>query len=454
MPISELIDKQDTFELVRDEIAAILATEVASQMALAVTAGKDPDEWKLRVFSERSNPWEQMLNDQTDRSPIVNVWFDSTSFNPASSNIVERQTAEGVFNIDCYGFGFSADDGGGHIAGDKEAAFEAHRALRLVRNILMAAEYTYLNLRGLVWNRWPQSITVEQPDIGERLTPKTSGARLALRVVFNELSPQVPSETLELVSASVKRQETGEVVVETDYVYPLQDPCIADPIPNRSMEFASSKFLDMSDANFGAFDRAKFAISLWYKLFTTGSSRYMWVQGDTASNISFQLRFGATDKLEAFALDAPSSIDGQLTSTATFTDTANWHHILYHFDSANATPGDRMRLWHDGVEITAFDTDNNPTAPIQDSASSVVIGSDSAGVGNFFNGKLYQAAFFSGSLPDISEVFDAGSAKDITGLAGLHGLLNTNDIDALEDDFVLPTDWANNGGVSKDNDIP
>ncbi len=225
-------------------------------------------------------------------------------------------------------------------------------------------------------------------------------------------------------------------------------------LPNRSMEFASSKFLDMSDANFGAFDRSKFAISLWYKLFTTGAQRLMWVQGNTGSNISFQLRFNASDKLEAFALDAPSSVDGQLTSTATFTDKTSWHHILYHFDALNATPGDRMRLWHDGAEITAFDTDNTPTAAVQDSASTVVIGSDSAGTANFNNGKLYQAAFFSGSLPDISEVYDGGSAKDVTGLAGLHALLNTNDVDALEDDFVLATDWTNNGGVSKDVDVP
>ena len=225
-------------------------------------------------------------------------------------------------------------------------------------------------------------------------------------------------------------------------------------LANRSMDFASSKFLDMSDANFGAFDRAKHAISLWYKLVVTGSSRYLWTQGSTASNISFQLRFGATDKLEVFALDAPSSIDGQLTTTATFTDTASWHHILYHFDSANATPGDRMRLWHDGAEITVFDTDTNPTAAIQDSASTVVIGSDSAGTTNFFNGKLYQAAFFSGSLPDISEVFNAGAAKDVTGLAGLHSLLNTDSVIALEDDFVLATNWTNNGGVAKSTDIP
>lgn len=220
MTIAALIDKQDNFEIIRDQIAAILATEVASQMALATAGGKDPDDWKLRIFSERSNPWEQLLNEQTDRSPIVNVWFDNSNFDPAASNISERQKTEGVFNIDCYGYGISSDEmGGGHNPGDKEAAFEVHKALRLVRNILMAAEYTYLGLRGVVWQRWPQSITVFQPQLDGRQMQQLVGARLAFRVVFNEFSPQVPAETLELVSVDVMRTEDGEIVVEADYDY-------------------------------------------------------------------------------------------------------------------------------------------------------------------------------------------------------------------------------------------
>lgn len=218
--IAELIDKQDNFEVIRDQIAAILATEVANQMQLATDGGKDPDDWKLRIFSERSNPWEQLLNEQVDRSPIVNVWFDNSNFDPAASNISERQKTEGVFNIDCYGYGISSDEaGGGHNPGDKEAAFEVHKALRLVRNILMAAEYTYLGLRGVVWQRWPQSITVFQPQLDGRQMQQIVGARLAFRVVFNEFSPQVPAETLELVSVDVRRTEDGEIVVEADYDY-------------------------------------------------------------------------------------------------------------------------------------------------------------------------------------------------------------------------------------------
>lgn len=218
--ISELIDKQDTFEIVRDQIAAILATEIANQRALAKQAGRDPSDWKLRVFSERSNPWEQFLNPEENRddSPIVNVMFEASDFDTGASNIVERQKTTATFNLDCYGYGRSSDNPlGGHHPGDQSAAIEAQKALRLVRNILMAAEYTYLGLRGTVWQRWPQGITSFQPQLDGRFVQQIVGARLAFRVIFNEFSPQVPLETLELVSVDVIRTETGEIVAEADY---------------------------------------------------------------------------------------------------------------------------------------------------------------------------------------------------------------------------------------------
>ena len=218
----ELIDKLDTFEIVRDQIVAILVIETANQMTEATLAGKDPLDWKLRVFKERSNPWEQFLNDQDDQSPLINVWYDSSGFDPSASNTVERQKTDGMFNIDCYGYGQSEDDiAGGHNPGDRAAALEVQKALRLVRNILMAGENTYLQLRGTVWGRWPQSATVFQPQQGERAIQQIVGARLTLRVTFNEFSPQVVAETLELLSVDVIRAEDGEIVVEADYNYPL-----------------------------------------------------------------------------------------------------------------------------------------------------------------------------------------------------------------------------------------
>ena len=225
MAIDTLIDKQDNFEIIRDQIAAILAIETASQQSLAETANKENSGlWKFRPFTERANPIEEWRDIDTssdiDESPIVNVWYDNGSFPMNKGNVVERQAHEAVYNIDCYGLGISKNNpGGGHILGDKEAALEAQRAVRLVRNVLMAAEYTYLGLQGLVWRRWPQSITVFQPQIDGRTVQHIVGARISLNVGFNELSPQVTPETLELLTVGVKRTEDGEIVLETDYNY-------------------------------------------------------------------------------------------------------------------------------------------------------------------------------------------------------------------------------------------
>lgn len=219
--IAELIDKQDTLEIVRDQIAAILALETANQQALATEALKDPDLWKLRVYSERSNPWEAFRDSPTDVSPLVNVWVDSANYDGRASNIFERQKCSGTFNIDCYGYGVSADSLVGHTPGDKSAAFEVQRAVRLVRNILMAAEYTYLGLQGTVWKRWPQSVEIFQPQIDNRAMQNLVGARLALVVDFNEFSPQVVAETLELLTVNVTQVSDGAIIAETDYSYPL-----------------------------------------------------------------------------------------------------------------------------------------------------------------------------------------------------------------------------------------
>ena len=216
----ELINKKDNFELVRDQIAGILALETLAQVALA-TAGSepDPDDWKLRIFTERSNPWEQFLNDDTDKSPLVNVWYDGSTFDESGSNIVERQKTVGIFNIDCYGYAISEDDGAGHKPGDREAAFEAQKAARLVRNILMAAENTYLQMRGLVWQRWPQAVNIFQPQQNDRPIQNIVAGRLTFRVVFNEFSPQVVGDILEYLAVDVKRAEDGSIYFEADYDY-------------------------------------------------------------------------------------------------------------------------------------------------------------------------------------------------------------------------------------------
>lgn len=221
MTISGLIDKQDNIEIVRDQIAAILALESSSQVVLANTAGKaDPSLWALRVYEERATRWENMPSKTDDSTPVVNVWWDSSTFDTSASNVVERQKSVATINIDCYGYGRSEDNpAGGHVPGDLQAALTAQRAVRLVRNILMAAEYTYLGLRGLVWRRWIDSITMLQPQQDNQQVEHVVAARIAFRVEFSEFSPQYEAQTLDLLSVQVQRTEDNQVVIEADYDY-------------------------------------------------------------------------------------------------------------------------------------------------------------------------------------------------------------------------------------------
>lgn len=219
--IQTLIDKFDNSELIRDKIADILVTEAASQVALATTAGKpDPSLWDLRVFTERSNPFEEFLGESRSHVPIINVWFDSGSFDLKLGNVVERQTVEGTFNIDCYGQAESFETMTGHSPGDRDAALEAMRAVRLVRNILMSAEYTYLKMRGTVGRRWIQSIRAFQPTFDGANVVNIVGIRVSFSVVYNETSPQIQGEPIELVQVTTKRQSDGQVILVTEYAAP------------------------------------------------------------------------------------------------------------------------------------------------------------------------------------------------------------------------------------------
>ncbi len=215
--ITQLIDKLDTFEIVRDKIATILANESAMQVQLATDAGKpDPSLWALKVYTERATPWDQY----TSGDVIVNVWFDTTSVDESASNTVRNQTMRGTFNIDVIGFGVSSSNGaGGQVPGDELAALNAQRGLRLVRNIIMASNYTYLDMRGLVGQRMPQSISSFQPQLNSNPVDHAVGTRLALGVRYEEFSPQFEPAILEELSVVVERAEDGQVLAELEFIY-------------------------------------------------------------------------------------------------------------------------------------------------------------------------------------------------------------------------------------------
>lgn len=213
--LQELVDKQDGFEIVRDQIGALLVLETANQVAKAIEAGRDSKPWALRIFSDRSSPIGEFVDFDSTRAtpePIVNVSYNGSIYEKRASNAVEQQRAESTFWIDCYVVAGSTSDGSsGHIPGDQLAARDLHRVVRLVRNYLMAGPNTYLQLPGKVGGRWLQGIDVLELPNDTQPVQHIAAARLTLQVSHQEYSPQYQGPPLELLSVNVNRAPNGEL---------------------------------------------------------------------------------------------------------------------------------------------------------------------------------------------------------------------------------------------------
>lgn len=219
-PIESLITTLAGFEIIRDKVAQILADESASQMALAAAAMVDPELYRLRVFSERANPWEIALNVQSQEAtntPIVNVWFDVANFDKRMGDVVTRQQPTITINIDVYGYGVSGDDGAGQFCGDEQAARNTQRGVNLAYNMLMAGNYVALDLRGFVGDRWISSISSFQPQLDGRGAPHVAATRLALSVTYSDTTPQHIGDTLGCIHVDIERAEDGAVLAQQHF---------------------------------------------------------------------------------------------------------------------------------------------------------------------------------------------------------------------------------------------
>jgi hypothetical protein len=234
---------------------------------------------------------------------------------------------------------------------------------------------------------------------------------------------------------------------------------------DRSLVFnaAESNFLSLAPAQFGSYDRAKFAVSTWFKRAGTSDEELIGHHESAGSSDSWRLRF----RDSALEFSSNKSLvdleDGYFKTTMTFAADA-WHHLLFHYDSANGTASERLKLWIDGAEISSFtSTPTWPTGPVLASSGDFKIGSASGGE---FDGKLFQPAFFAGSLPTIEQVYadgsPLGSARSLVLLDGLYSLLDGNQ-GIAETDYVLrqqspPVSWLSNGAgspqVITSSDIP
>lgn len=220
---------------------------------------------------------------------------------------------------------------------------------------------------------------------------------------------------------------------------------IAYPRQSIDFESSSSQTLQISNANFGPYDRAKCAWSFWIKPESdTGAAIY--AKGGTDKE--FEIRYSA-DSIYFFGFDSGGSVNGS-GNTPGIIPTGSWVHILTHFDRANATSSERLKIWING-SLQAISSYVAPTADLRTTTNPTLIGNKGSGA-LYYDGLIYQPAFFSGVLPDISSLYTGGHPRDIRLVPGLYSLLDVSG-GVVTSDYLL-SGWTQTNTPIASSDIP
>ena len=165
-------------------------------------------------------------------------------------------------------------------------------------------------------------------------------------------------------------------------------------------------------------DPDKWTFSTWLKKSELGSgstdANFIFCGYADASNYS-SLYFD-TDETLHFYNRASGGAAGQQVTSALFRDTAAWYHLVCVWDSGNASSTDRMKLYVNGEEVTAFAVDNAPTQDLDSSANvsgnTCYLGTQS-GSNMYFNGVLAHSHFCDGQAYAASDFGETDSTSGI-----------------------------------------
>jgi uncharacterized protein YmfQ (DUF2313 family) len=169
----------------------------------------------------------------------------------------------------------------------------------------------------------------------------------------------------------------------------------------RSLSFPGTSTGYISRTLGTATDSHKFTYSIWMKR-STVSTAQSFIVGDSSH---------ADGSYGVVAFDSSNALifTGWTTTyrkpTATYGDTANWHHFVLAVDTTLATANNRIRVYWDGSEVTSFTTLNNPGQNTNigfNMAANHLIGRDPVNGSQLFIGKMAQIWFVDGLQLDPS----------------------------------------------------
>ena len=191
-------------------------------------------------------------------------------------------------------------------------------------------------------------------------------------------------------------------------------------------------------------NRKTWTISLWAK-FATDASSGSALFGSGANSAEDAFAYIQTGGALDWIIRDSSTLRGRIITNRLFRDPSAWYHFVFRVDTTDATAGDRMRLYVNGVEETSFATDTQPAEDTESTINKVstaqYIGlSRTDGGSNLWNGNLADIHLIDGTAltsSSFGETNDEGVwvPKAYSGSYGTNGIhLKFQDSSALGDD--------------------
>ena len=173
----------------------------------------------------------------------------------------------------------------------------------------------------------------------------------------------------------------------------------------------ASTSLEFTPASAG--DQTKWTWSGWIKRSDVKTGSQVFFNGYDDGSNETRMYFSSSETLN-FTNYLSSSADGEYITNRKFADPGAWYHLVFAWDSDNATPGDRIRIYVNGVEETSFSTEDDPS-----SGSASIINKDEpqylgkSGSGQNFDGVMAHVHFCDGQAYAASDFGETDATSGI-----------------------------------------
>ena len=181
-------------------------------------------------------------------------------------------------------------------------------------------------------------------------------------------------------------------------------------------------------------EKNTWTFSLWFKRGKKGSTQRMMTHNGGTSGKFFYLRWESNEQLH-FHIGMSDGNFASFDTTQEFIDHSAWYHVVCAVNTTLGTEADRVKIYVNNSQVTAFETANYPaqntTASIGRTDTPMVVGAlygsgfgiTSGSPQEFYDGYLAEVCFIDGSqlAPDQFGEFDSDSAIwrpiDVSGLS-------------------------------------